>query len=206
MSDDNGGILIALAGLLGLAGIVSFLNQANARVPAPVQGLDGTTYIPPTGDNDADYVPFNFGTQTMTYNDIYKKYASRFSLDWRLIKAIAVVESSENPNATNPADPSTGLMQILCSADGPNSQCKNRFNIAGWDMATPNKLFDPDFNVWMGSQILSWNVKTYGLARGVATYNRWDSRNDPEFGPFGNQGYVDKVEREYRKLGGSLYP
>lgn len=129
-------------------------------------------------------------------NGLYQHYGQAYGLDWLLLKAIAIVESSENPDAVNPTDPSTGLMQILCDADG-TGKCTNKFNVTGWDLATVQRLKDPDFNLSIASQILKWNIDNYGFKRGVAVYNRWASRKDPPNGPFGNQEYVDKVFREY---------
>lgn len=134
---------------------------------------------------------------TVTLDDIYKDKAEQFNLDWRLIKAIAIVESNERPNAVNPSDPSMGLMQILCIPDGKGG-CKNKFNIIAWPPKSKDELFDPDYNVFIGAQILKWNIDTYGLRQGVAVYNNWSARNESE--PFSNQSYVDKVFREYNAL------
>jgi len=132
-------------------------------------------------------------------NGLYQHYGQAYKLDWLLLKAIAIVESNENPDALNPRDPSTGLMQILC-VPGPGGKCKNKLNVMGWDLATVERLKDPDFNLSIASQILKWNIDNYGFKRGIAVYNRWGSRNDPPNGPFGNQAYVDKVLREYEIL------
>ena len=138
---------------------------------------------------------------TMSLNDLYKKHANRQGLDWLLLKAIAQVESNENPNAVNPADPSRGLMQILCVPD-KSGGCANKFNILGWPPESEEALFDPDLNLSFGSQILAWNITRYGFLKGIAVYNSWSARNDPMDGPFRNQGYVDKVLSKYRGLGG----
>lgn len=132
---------------------------------------------------------------------LYRKHANKQGLDWRLLKAIAIVESSENPNARNPADPSTGLMQVLCVPDGSGG-CKNRFNVQGWEGIRENDLLDPDINLGIASQILAWNIQRYGFNKGIAVYNSWSARNDPMEGPFQNQGYVDKVLRHYNAIKG----
>ena len=41
---------------------------------------------------------------------LYRKWGSA-SVDWRLLAAIGKVESSHNPFAVNPSDPSVGIMQ-----------------------------------------------------------------------------------------------
>lgn len=122
---------------------------------------------------------------------IYKKYGQQYQIDWMLIRAITLQESSENPNAVNPADPSYGLMQILYKLDSEGNP--NKFNVNGWPPHYTSQLFDPDYNVWIGSQILAWNLKTYGYPKGIAVYNSWIARKNPPNGPFDNQAYVDSV-------------
>lgn len=131
----------------------------------------------------------------MNFDPLYKKWGQAYGVDWRLLKAIAKAESSENPIAKNPADPSYGLMQILYPQKLPA--------VENWPPESVEALYDPDYNVSVGAQIIGWNVTTYGLKRGIAVYNRWDSRLDPENGPFGNQAYVDRVWAYYVELGGS---
>ena len=127
------------------------------------------------------------------FDDKFELYGSRYGVSPSLLKAIASVESSMNPQAISTA-PAYGLMQILCRADCPTCPCKNRLNIPEWNEATPERLLnDTDFNIRIGTQILAWNIRTYGLAKGVAVYNNWGARNDPYGGPFRNQGYVDRV-------------
>lgn len=156
------------------------------------------------GNADA-YMTFDrpnilFGNpKTMTLDDLYLEFGNRYGIDPLLIKAIASIESSENPNAVNPSDPSIGLMQILCIPDGKGG-CKNKFNLPNWDRVKENDLFIPEINLQYGVQILKWNIDTYGFKRGIAVYNNWGARNDPEDGPFPNQSYVDKVLTKYNSL------
>lgn len=134
-------------------------------------------------------------------DSIYKDMAEQYGLDWRLLKAIAIVESSERPEVKNPADPSYGLMQVLCVPDGKGG-CSNKFNIAGWPPEKAEDLYIPEYNVSLGAQIIKWNIETYGFVKGIAVYNNWSARNQQE--PFSNQNYVDKVLKEYRALGGTV--
>lgn len=124
------------------------------------------------------------------FDSVYKRHASINGIPPSLIKAIAFVESSENPNAINKADPSYGLMQVLCTGKG--AVCENRFIIPGWPV-TRDALLDPELNVSFGAQILGWNVSQYGLLKGIAVYNNWSARTASRDGPFPNQDYVDKV-------------
>lgn len=157
----------------------------------------------PTGESTAEWEqePLSFEKSTATLDDLYQKYGLRHNLDWRLLKAIAQVESNENPNAKNPNDPSYGLMQILCQPDGAGG-CKNNLNVMDWPPPEVSKLYDPEYSLHIGAQILAWNISRYGLWRGVACYNHWGARLSEPDGPFPNQGYVDKVKGKYRALGG----
>lgn len=139
------------------------------------------------------------GNSSSGYDELFSRWGTRYGVDPLLLKAIATVESSLDPEAVNPNDPSVGLMQILCKPDA-EGRCTNRFNVDRWNQATWQRLLDPDFNVEIGAQILAWNLKTYGYPRGIAVYNSWSARHDPVNGPFMNQSYVDKVIAQYSRL------
>jgi hypothetical protein len=87
------------------------------------------------------------------------------------------------------------------TAQGQDYTPTNKFTIAPWPVRY-SELLDPDLNVNLGTQILAWNVKTFGMPRGIAVYNRWAERKAPIDGPFANQAYVDKVLKQYRELTG----
>ena len=126
-------------------------------------------------------------------DDLFRKWGAVYGVEWRLLKAIAVTESRLNPDAVNAADKeSIGLMQVLCRPDGAGG-CSNRLNVDGWSEATREKLFDPRFNIKIGAQILAWNIRTYGMPKAIAVYNRWAERTSPVAGPFLNRLYVDAV-------------
>lgn len=131
---------------------------------------------------------------------LIQKWAGRYEVDWLLLKSIMIRESSLKPDAVNPEDPSYGLGQVLCQSSDFDSPCKNRFDVDGWEHATPRRLLDPDFNAKIAAQILAYNVRTFGMPRGVSVYNRWDQRTRPINGPFANQKYVDDVLSIYRRL------
>lgn len=144
------------------------------------------------------------GSAVSDYDSLYQRHGAQLGLDWRLLKAVAQVESSENPAAVNTADnESIGLMQVLCRPDGRGG-CANALNVEGWAGITRAALFDPDTNIWIGAQILAWNVQQFGVLKGVAVYNAWDQRNAPPAGPFKNQGYVERVRAAARALGLNL--
>jgi soluble lytic murein transglycosylase-like protein len=133
------------------------------------------------------------------FDPIYRKYGNAYGVDWRLLKAVAIVESNENPNAVGSSD-DIGLMQVI--SDNTLS------GVIGWPPESREQLFDPDYNVSIGSQILKWNIDTYGFQKGIAVYNNWSARFDGEYGPFRNETYVDKVLKQYSDLqrsGNGLY-
>ena len=126
-------------------------------------------------------------------DDLLKKWGAVHGVEWQLLKAIAIKESRLNPNAVSTADnESIGLMQVLCRPDGQGG-CSNNLNVDGWRKATRKKLFDPDFNIRIGAQILAWNIRSYRMPRAIAVYNRWAERRSPVAGPFENLSYVDAV-------------
>lgn len=137
-----------------------------------------------------------------TLDDYFRKWGLAYNLDWRLIKAHAVVESGLSADAVNPSDPSYGVMQILCSGAHGDETCENKFFIDDWSEASPNRLLDADFNIRMGAQIIKKNLQQYGWPRAVAVYNRFAEYKSPMNGPFANQDYVDRVLSVYTQLGG----
>jgi soluble lytic murein transglycosylase-like protein len=143
--------------------------------------------------------------QPVTLDSLFKKYGAKYGVDWQLLKAIAMAESSLQPDAVRnnpPHDVSVGVMQILC-LPGPSGYCSNRFNVDGWQGMTADKLLDPETNIAIGAQILAWNLRTYGNPRGIAVYNSYSARHAGPTGPFPNDSYVAKVLRNLAKLKGT---
>lgn len=134
---------------------------------------------------------------------LFQKYAGQTGVPWQLLKAIAMAESSLNPDAINEEGDgvggraSRGLMQILAP---------QRLNVNGWTGDGPTggveSLFDPDVNIHIGSQIIRWNMETYGFYRGIAIYNNWSQRHQSAAGPFSNQYYVDRIVGYFKAYGG----
>lgn len=158
---------------------------------------------------DAPYVPLPIAPPPPVIvqpniRTLYQIIGARRGVDPDLLRAICIVESGENPNAENPADPSVGLGQVLCKFDprDPERRCLNAFNIEGWRGITWNALKDPETNLDMAAQILAWNIKQFGFPRGIAVYNSWSARNDAPEGPYRNQEYVSKVLRTLANLKG----
>lgn len=130
---------------------------------------------------------------------IFQKYGRQYGVDWTLLKAHAMAESALKVDAFNAADPSVGLMQILCTGYD-TGECRNKFNIQDWPPFSADELFDADYNVKIGAQIVAWNQKQYGYRKGIAVYNNWSARNQAE--PFSNQSYVDRVVRFHKQVNG----
>lgn len=179
----------ALALLFALAAAAGF-----ALVPRSVRESDSGAGEPTAGnmlvsDQWTDLVE-------LSTKSIYEGVAAREGVPAYLLRAHAIIESSEDPYAYRDEGngrASRGLMQILCPAPLPALEGN------GWDGDEPvggcGSLFDPVWNVTLGARVLRWNLTNYGFPRGSAIYNRWASRNDPPAGPFGNQVYVDRLRR-----------
>jgi soluble lytic murein transglycosylase-like protein len=138
------------------------------------------------------------------YDDEFQKWATKYGVDWKLLKAHAMAESSLMAGAFNPEkkgaqDGSYGLMQIYVVTDALG-RVVNRLNVDNWPPAKPEALFDPDYNVQIGAQIVASNIKAWGMPRAVAVYNNFSARKSPQAGPFPNQVYVDRVLKNYRRL------
>lgn len=140
------------------------------------------------------------------HDALFKKWGGYYGVDWRLIKAHAMRESSLDPAAFNAERPdlvddgSYGLMQVYCIV-GADGYCRNKLNVSGWP-ARPEQLLDAEYNVMIGAQIIAANIRMYGMPRAVAVYNSFDQHTAPLNGPFKNQSYVDDVLEIYRDLGG----
>ena len=121
------------------------------------------------------------------YDEIYKRWADLRDLDWRLLKAVAIVESSENANVTGDEGRSHGLMQI-------SSLVGSSFGLMVED------LYEPNLNVQAGSGFLKEMIDKYGLEGGIQAYNLGETKF--------RQGltsptYLSKVINEYERLKGT---
>lgn len=178
---------LAAGAALGVVALAAFASRAQAA-GADVNGAEK---------------PQPLADDLSGLNALYATYGAMFGVDWRLVHAVALHESGENPAAVNHADnESLGLMQVLCRPDGRGG-CANKLNVQGWSTATRERLLDPDFNVYIGAQILADNIRQYGVEKGIAVYNAWDQHTAPTAGPFKNQAYVDDVLRRASDLGWS---
>ena len=67
-----------------------------------------------------------------------------------------------------------------------------------------DSLFDPDKNVQMGTDILSWDMTFFGFLRGIACFNIWTECTSSPQGPFKNQAYVDAIIKNFKQYGGDF--
>lgn len=127
---------------------------------------------------------------------IYEIYGTK-EVPPNLLRAFSIVESGEKRDAYNPRDPSFGLMQILCTGT-------NVLYVDGWPPSDcKTELFQPYYNVKIGSQIAKYNIVKYGLFRGVIAYNNWSARVGSI--PLKSLDYFMKVYITYLRLGGQTF-
>lgn len=112
---------------------------------------------------------------SMVYDDLFKKYAKIYGLDWKMLKAIAIIESDQGREASvkrgleNPSDVegskssdglSWGLMQVtIVTARDYDST------------ATPQKLNNPEYSIKIASQHLARLKKIFNPSD--ARFNEW---------------------------------
>lgn len=99
------------------------------------------------------------------WDDIYKKWADVRGLDWRLLKAVAMHESDENPNAIGDNGASIGLMQV-----------QKIIGQAYAGVTDLTELYDPDKNVEAGSGFLKDMIDKYGVEGGIQAYNLGETK------------------------------
>lgn len=116
----------------------------------------------------------------------YQEAGQRYGIDPKLLRAIAKVESSENPRAINQNKGSTdyGLMQI-------NSSWLPKLKTFG---ITKEDLWNPCVSVNVGAWILSNNVQAHGRTwKAIGAYNARSHRKQLI--------YANKVHRMLQKMG-----
>lgn len=100
--------------------------------------------------------------------ELIRANAVKYQVDPALFKAVVMVESSFNPYAVNPNDPSYGLCQltpILAATYGFVRDWKNPTE------AEISFIMRPDVNCQIGARFLGYLVNKYGVEIGVQMYN-----------------------------------
>lgn len=108
----------------------------------------------------------------VTIDTLIAEAARHYSVDAALVKAIAMTESSLNPNAVNPSDPSYGLCQIMPILAEDYGIVKDYHNPTEAEIAM---IKDPETNL----RICAWHMKhlmeKYTLEVSVEMYNVGES-------------------------------
>ena len=127
-------------------------------------------------------VPENLVSTVTSLDSLYKQFGALNNIDPKLIKAIAIVESNENPNAIGDDGKSFGLMQVsevVGASYGLNKE----------------DLMIPTFNIQAGSGFLAQMIKKYGLEGGIQAYNLGETKF---LEGFSSPTYLTNVLKYYR--------
>lgn len=103
-----------------------------------------------------------------TLDDLFKRQALKTGTDWKLLKAIAMTESSLNPRASNPNDPSYGLMGIMPILAEDYGIVLDWHNVTSAEIAM---IYDPETNVSIGARYIGRLLKKYPFDSAVQMYN-----------------------------------
>jgi len=97
------------------------------------------------------------------FNDIVQEASVRHGVDPALIHAVILAESSYDPNAVSSAG-AVGLMQIMPrTAEYVAGLMSIEFN--------PDLLFDPYYNINLGTFYLARLMRRFDLTNAIAAYN-----------------------------------
>ena len=145
---------------------------------------EGGTYIDFTGPSP-EPKPVSSIDSMITYA------ANQYHVDAALVKAVAMTESSLNPNAVNPSDPSYGLMQVMPILAEDFGIVKDYHNPTDAEIAM---IREPQTNLRIGAWFLSKLLAKYNVETSIEMYNvgehGWlEGRRNP--------AYVAKVKGYY---------
>lgn len=100
--------------------------------------------------------PFKFSSEVLSYS-------KTFDVDYRLIYAVIWTESKFNPKAVSSAG-AVGLMQLMPATA---SWCAEQLN----EEYTYEKLFEPNFNIKIGTYYLKYLINKFGENDAIIAYN-----------------------------------
>jgi soluble lytic murein transglycosylase-like protein len=98
------------------------------------------------------------------WDELIRKYAAVYQIPESWIHGVIQAESGGNPDASNPSDPSYGLMGLMM----PTAK---DMGYAG----TASGLFDPDTNVNIGSKYLAWISSRFKTTNPAEIYSAFNS-------------------------------
>ena len=90
-----------------------------------------------------------------------RKYAKENGIPEEIVFGLIMTESSWNPDAINPLDPSFGLMQITSGV----------FHDYGYPLASREEMLNPEINIIVGCAYLADLISRNGLYTGIQMYN-----------------------------------
>lgn len=97
------------------------------------------------------------------YNSKVEFYSKTFEVDPRLVYAVIWTESKFNPSAVSSAG-AVGLMQLMPATA---SWCAATLG----EVYTYEKLFEPNFNIKLGTYYLKYLIEKFGEHNAIIAYN-----------------------------------
>ncbi len=131
---------------------------------------------------------------TKSIDQMVAAAASQYGVSAALVKAVAMVESSLNPNAQNPSDPSYGLMQIMPILAEDFGIVKDWHNPTAAEIAM---IRDPQTNLRIGAWYLKRLTSKYEFDVAVQMYNVGEAGYKAGRR---NENYLSKVKRYYNEF------
>jgi soluble lytic murein transglycosylase-like protein len=161
-----------LVGIMSLIGITSLLSSRPGTVvqAASVPEIQEAAAAAPVEQEQA--VNWSQGGCSLSQNypdsirqwcGLIEQYANENNLDPNLISAVMLQESAGHPDAYSKSG-AVGLMQVM-PRDGKAASfvCKNGPCFA--DRPSMNELFDPEYNVAYGANMLAGLINYHGNVR-----------------------------------------
>lgn len=136
-----------------MLGVTSLLSNPNATAALLSQQGRGNAALGLAGQPEGCSISPSYPQSIQQWCGIIEKYAREHGVDPNLISAVMLQESAGRADAYSKSG-AVGLMQVM-PRDGKASRfmCKNGPCFA--DRPTSEALYDPDFNVSYGAQMLS---------------------------------------------------
>lgn len=163
---------------------------------------------------EVDGVPVDLFTQ---FDSLFKKYASQYALDWKLLKAIAMNESGlgVHPNGMEPSV-ARGI-QNPADVEGSKSSDGKSWGLMQMTLptardydptATSEKLNNPEYSIRLSAQFVAWltvqfkTETTRKMEWIVKSYNQGRGNTAKEMrGGTGYAGpYWERFQRNYNRL------
>jgi len=131
------------------------------------------------------------------FTDYIEKHAQEFNVDFHLVQGVIWTESKVNPNAVSHVG-AVGLMQLMPeTAKWASEKLGIEFS--------HDKLYEPDFNIKLGTFYLSFLLQRFDTRNALAAYNagqanvfRWQAENREEIPFKETREFVQRVERAKR--------